>query len=325
MPPPLELAEGLWQLVLPLPIPRLPSVNAYVFPGPDGTVVIDPGGGHDDGYEALADGMKDLGLSLGDIRSVVCTHLHPDHMGLATRLVTEVGCDYVMHSSAATRMESYNDWGPIRRWIAELAARHGAPEDRAALLGEDDARPDWAPLSMPPTVLVDDGDEIPTGPGRSIRAVHTPGHDESHICLVDSATGFLFSGDHVLPRITPFVPFSDADGDNLGTYLESLERVEKLDPPVTYPAHLGRIERGAARANQIRLHHQRRLDGMLDTLAAGPSTAWAIMESSFKPDLPPMHTRLALQETLAHLEYLRARRRVEHIDDGGVLAYRRLR
>ena len=64
---------------------------------------------------------------------------------------------------------------------------------------------------------------------------------------------------------------------------------------------------------------------MLDTLANGPATAWAVMEVAFKPDLPPLHTRLAFQETLSHLEYLRARGRVSRAEEHGVIVYRRSR
>ncbi len=321
-----EVAEGLWQLTLPLPIPRLPSVNAYVFPGDEGVTVVDPGGGHDEGYQALVAGLAELGFGLDELAAVVGTHLHPDHMGLATRLVEETGCGYVLHASALDRIDGYNDWQPIRQHVADLARRHGAPEERVAELGEDTARPDWAPQSMKPTHTVADGDEIPVAPGRVLTAVHTPGHDTSHICLVDSATGFLMSGDHVLPGITPFVPFPPDDPDNLGTYLASLERVERLDPPLTLPAHLGLIDRGAARAHQLRLHHRRRLDGMLEQFQHGPRTAWEVMGEAFRPNLPPLHTRLALQETLAHLEYLRQRGQLRLVDENApVLAYRRTR
>lgn len=192
-------------------------------------------------------------------------------------------------------------------------------------MGRDDSRPEWAAPSMAPTVFVDDGDEIPIGEDRVLYVVHTPGHDESHICLVDSATSSLFSGDHVLPRITPFVPFPEEDPDNLGTYLASLNRIVDISPPVTYPAHMGVIERGAGRAKQIALHHQRRLRGILDLLAERPATAWSLMEQTFKPNLPPLHARLAFQETLAHLEYLRRRNQVEVAEDDMSAIYRRSR
>lgn len=320
-PEPRRLGHGLHLLPLPLPIPRLPSVNCYVFESEGSLVLIDPGGGHTEGYEALRGGLADLGHSLADVRAAVCTHLHPDHMGLATRLVEETGCDYVMHRSAADRMDGYNDWAPFRERIMSLAARHGAPPEQVEAMGADEPRPDWAPPSMPPTSVVDDGDTIAIGPDRHLEVVHTPGHEASHICLRDGRTGALFSGDHVLPRITPFVPFPDDEPDNLGTYLGSLARVAALDPSVTYPAHLDVIRHGADRARQIALHHERRLDSMLDTLQRRPRTAWDVMEGVFKPHLPPRHLRLALQETLAHLEYLRVRHRLDASDDDGVVVY----
>ncbi len=325
MPAPAQLAPSLWQLELPLPIPRLPSVNAYVFAGGNGLTVVDPGGGHEEGYTALRDGIAALGWELGNVHMVVATHMHPDHMGICTRLVEEIGCRYVMHRATADQLDRYNDWTTFRRWVAGLARRHGAPGERAAELARDEPRPDWAPLSMKPTDLVDDGDEIPVAVGRALRVVHTPGHEDAHICLVDSETGYLMSGDHVLPGITPFVPYSPTDPDNLGTYLRSLQRVEEIDPPLTLPAHLQHIERGAARAHQIRLHHRRRLDGMVAELEAGRSTAWEVMEAVFRPNLPPLHTRLAFQETLAHLEHLRVEGRVEQYESAGTLSYRRRR
>ncbi len=325
-PQPVPLAPGLWQLELPLPIPRLPAVNAFVFAGPDGPTVVDPGGGHQEGYDALAAGLGQLGWGLGDLFQVVATHLHPDHMGLATRLVDETGCRYVMHDAVGTWLPRYNDWGAVRAWVAGLARVHGAPDERAEELARDEPRPEWAPESIPPTDSVADGDRIAIGTDRHLAVVHTPGHDAAHICLVDSATGYLMSGDHVLPGITPFVPYSPDDPDNLGTYLASLQRIEEIDPPLTLPAHLGLIERGAARARQIRLHHRRRLDGMVEELAGGPRSAWAVMESVFRPNLPPLHTRLAFQETLAHLEHLRVARQLDHVESpDGQLTYRTTR
>ena len=316
-----DLGWGIHRIELPLPIPRLPFVNAYVFPGEEGPVVVDPGAATEDGYLALKEGLAGLGHDPGDLAAVIATHLHPDHMGLCTRLAAETGCDYVMHATAASRVAGYNDWAPWRARLIALARRNGAPEHAVAALGEEEPRPAWAAPSMIPNVLVEDGAAIPLAGERHLAVVHTPGHDESHVCLVDSASGLLFSGDHVLPRITPFVPYPEEDGDNLGTYLASLRRIEEIDPPRTLPAHLEPIERGAARAHQIALHHRRRLEGMTERLRRSPASAWAVMEDAFKPDLPPLHARLAFQETLAHLEYLRHRGRAERFEEEGTVLY----
>lgn len=316
-----DLGRGLHLFPLPLPIPRLPTVNCYAFEGDEGLVLIDPGGGHQEGFEALLAAIRELGHSPGDIAVAVCTHLHPDHMGLATRLRNEFGTRFVMHATAKERMDAYNDWTVFRERVGDLARRHGAGPDDIAAMTADEPRPDWAPVGEPPDTLVDDEEVVPVTGERGLRVVYTPGHDVSHICLVDTATDAMFSGDHVLPRITPFVPFPPEDGDNLGTYLASLRRVEELDPTVTYPAHGPTIERGKARAHQIGLHHERRLAGFIDDIRTRPLTAWEAMQSAFRPNLPPLHARLALQETLAHLEYLRHRGRLDRTDEGGVWRY----
>lgn len=314
------LGHGIHLIPLPLPLEGLPFVNAYAMGTPDGVTVIDVGVESDEGFEALRTGLETLGFPFSSLRRVICTHLHPDHMGLASRLIEETGCDFVMHELAAELLDAYNDWGWFREMVRQVALANGGPPAEVDLLTADEPRPQWAPATVEPNVLVSDGDNVALGPDRHLDVIHTPGHEPSHICLVDSESGAMFSGDHVLPRITPFVPYLGADTDNLGTYLESLGRVEDLHPKVTYPAHGATIPNGAERAHQLRLHHERRLAGMLE-LASEGATAWSVMEGSFRPNLPPIHLRLAFQETMAHLEHLRAMGELERDPELGI--YRR--
>ncbi|MCF1600632.1 MBL fold metallo-hydrolase, partial [Streptomyces muensis] len=92
-------------------------------------------------------------------------------------------------------------------------------------------------------------------PGRRLRAIWTPGHTPGHVCLHLEEEhpaqlpghGRLFSGDHLLPEITPHIGLYEDPDDNggpparayssvgevtdpLGDYLASLERVARLAP-----------------------------------------------------------------------------------------------
>ena len=118
------------------------------------------------------------------------------------------------------------------------------------------------------------------------------------------------------------MPFYE-DVDTLGQYLDSLERIELADPGTTHPAHGTVIERGRARARQISLHHERRLGAMLQELRRGPRTAWHVMEAVFRPQLLGFERLLAIQETLAHLEYLRHREQVSRFWEDDLWWYRR--
>jgi len=316
------LGHGIGQIRLPLNFPGLRETNAYIVRGDSGVTLIDCGLDDQATRDALESGLDALDLALEDVTTLICTHMHPDHMGLAHRLVENNDIQLVMHESAAGLLDRYNDWSIGRRELATLAEQHGAPVVFVTETASPDPRPDWAGLAVLPDRLLKDGEEVAVGHDRTLSAIHTPGHEVSHICLVDSRTGVLFSGDHILPRITPVVMFGhDADPDPLGTYLESLRRIENMDIGLTYPAHVNILERGSLRARQIALHHERRLGAMLQEVRARPRTAWEIMRAVFRPHLGPLEQRLALSETLAHLEYMRIRDELTRAQDNGVWRY----
>ncbi len=297
-------APGVSQIEVPLPFERLPTVNSYVLEGDDGLTVIDAGTATEDGYTAIARGLAALGHDLGQVRRLIGTHFHPDHVGLAQTMVQRLGIEFVMHAAATGRVAEYNDWSISRNRLAALAGRHGATEQEVAMLRPPEPRPSWAGVGIPPSVSVEDGDKLALTATRWLEVIYTPGHDVAHICLRDSQSGLVFSGDHVLPRITPLVMVGAEGEDTLADYLTSLQRIVDLRARVTLPAHGRVIERGADRAHQIILHHRRRLDEVIDAVTAGLSTGWAIMKKLFRPNLDPFQQRLAFGETLAHAEHL---------------------
>ena len=321
LPPAVDLGHAIAQIRLPLPFPRLRWVNAYVVSGDKGLTLIDCGVDSPEGWDLLESGLAALGHEVSDITQLVCTHLHVDHMAMAARFVATTGAAFVMHDDAGAGLADYNDWSRAVGRQAALAARHGIPEGSLAEIGEVLPRPEWASEGIPPSQTVADGDLIEVDDGRSFEVLHTPGHEPAHICLVDSRTGVMFSGDHVLPRITPVVVY-DPDGDRLGTYIESLQRIENLSVGLTYPAHGVIIEQGSLRARQIILHHERRLGGVAQELRRGPKTAWDIMEAIFRPNLVAFERRLAFSETLAHLAHLEHRGEATSFDEEGTTYYR---
>lgn len=319
----LAMGQGVSLITLPLPFRAPPSVNAYVIEGGDGLTLIDCGTDWAEGFVALTTGLAKVGLDPAGIHTLIVSHLHPDHVGMAPRLVREWGLKTVMHSRAAKLVERYNDTVGFGQRTRDLADRHGVPPAQYGAFVDIGARPDWMPLIDPPDQVVDDGDRLPIERDRRFEVMHTPGHEPAHICLRDSRTGVLFSGDHILPRITPFVGYDELFEDALGDFLESLARIERLQIGLTYPAHGAVVEHGSARAEQLLAHHQRRLNDMLDVIDPTGSSAWEVMEKVFRPNLGPMEQRLALRETIAHLEHLRLKGNLAALDSNGTLRYRR--
>jgi len=271
------MGQGIFVIALPLPFRSPPSVNAYVIEGDHELTLIDCGVDWAQGYESLTTGLSALGLEPGGIKTLVISHLHPDHVGMAPRLASQWGVKTVMHSRASKLVDRYNDTTGFRNRTVDLADLHGVPPDKYQPFIDVGERPEWMPLIEPPDQIVDDGDYLEIDRGRRFEVLHTPGHEPAHICLRDSLTGILFSGDHILPRITPFVPYDELFADALGDFLESLRRIERLQFGVTYPGHGSIVEHGSARADQLLAHHQRRLQDMIDVIDPEGSTAWEVM------------------------------------------------
>lgn len=314
------LGNGVHQIAVALPFATPPQVNCYVIEGSNGLTLIDAGVDDHTGRSALEAAIRLIGGHIESLSTIVGTHLHVDHIAGAGHLRRLTDAAVVMHSSTAAHLDDYNDWDIGRRFVADLAERNGATVDEVAELRQAWPRPEWAAIASAPDRVVDDLDTIDLGGGRHLEVLHTPGHHPTHICLRDSLTGRLFSGDHVLGRITPFVPYAE-DRDRLGNYLESLERIESLDAGLTYPAHGNLIDHGQARTRQIMLHHARRIGAMLEQTRNGSTTAWEIMRLTFRPDMDAFMVFLAFQETMAHLEHMTRIGRVQRTLIDGVWRY----
>ena len=315
-----DLGDGIWRITAPLPFPAPKSVNCYVFEGREGLTMLDCGVETEVGLASIAAGLDTVG---GVLTTLIGSHLHVDHMASAGHLVAETGARFVMHETTSDEVPLYNDWGVRADALAAAATANGAPPEFATALRTQWERPDWYGTAIDPTDPVADGDRIALDGDRYLTVVYTPGHQRNHICLIDSRTGLLFSGDHVLPRISPFVPYTGPESDHLGDYLDSIDRIVEMEATLTHPAHGSEIERGSERAHQIALHHSRRLEDMVHHLESGPATAWSVMEATFRPNLSFIQQRLAIQESLAHLEHLRRRGRIRVIGDPQLWLYER--
>jgi glyoxylase-like metal-dependent hydrolase (beta-lactamase superfamily II) len=310
-PQPQSLGNGIHLIPAPLPFKSPAWVNTYAVEADGGFLLLDCGTDWEPGRDAIRDGFAQLGLEESAVHTLVVSHLHLDHVGMSSRLVRELGCRFVMHDRAAKLVDRYNDTPGYVERLLRIGHIHGVPPPLLATVSGDLAiRPDYMPLIDPPDHTVQDGERIEIGAGRWLEVIHTPGHDSAHICLRDSQTGILFSGDHILPRISPVIMWDEDLGDPLGDYLASLQRLVGMEIGLTYPAHGTLIDQGGERARQILLHHDRRLLDMTEMVLDRDSSAWEVMLRSFRPNLSPLEARLAFLETVSHLEHLRLTGRV---------------
>lgn len=314
VPPVEQLRPDLWSVPVPMGGP-LRYVTVYVFAlGGGGLGLLDTGWESDEGWAALTDGLAAIGGGVADIRGVLVTHLHFDHLGLAERVRQSSGAWIAMHPADAAIVGSPVHRDPVASVAAEVAflISLGAEPDEAA---SDVGRPEkFVPFSRMavPDRLLEHGD-LADLPGWRMRAVHTPGHTPGHLCFAEERTGLFFSGDHVLPRISPNISTThDGTPDPLGDYLSSLAAVSGNEPVEVLPAHEWRFRGLSARTGQLQNHHEHRLGELLAAIRAHPHcTAWQLAAHlTWSRPWEEYERRMrifAVTETDAHLRLLAAR------------------
>ena len=154
-------------------------------------------------------------------------------------------------------------------------------------------------------VIVEDDTEIEVG-GRRLRLIWTPGHTPGHLCIGDPATNAVFSGDHILGRITPHVGMWQADGTSpLHDFEDSLHKIDALGFDTVLPAHERVVDRPAERIGEILAHHVERKGHAMDAIGTGRSDIAGVAEQIFaKRWGEPMQRAFAMAETMAHMEAL---------------------
>ncbi len=308
-----QVAPGVRRIQLPLPL-ALRVVNVYLVEGAQGWSLVDSGLHTPEAERALRDGLAAAGVALADLRHVFVTHLHPDHMGMAG-LLERGGAEVLMHRPELEAARHV--WAADRHRVDETYAwfeRHGMPPDV-----DEGMRRAWIEMGDRVDALervrtVEDGDVVGLD-GRPARAAWTPGHTDYHAVLVDEANAVLFSGDHVLPRITSNVglyPYSR--DDPLGDFLAALRRIRSLPVRRVLPAHGEPFDDLAGRVDEILAHHDARLAATVDALAGRERDAYAVCRTLFPVLRSPHEERFALAETLAHLRRLERTGGVREVD-----------
>lgn len=322
----MEILPGIHQLKLPFPLqPEHLAVNAYLIQGDRGCLLVDTGWNINQAYSAMERQLREIGLGFGDISLILVTHFHPDHYGLAGRLVQASGAGVALHRIEKDFIDSrYMNMDGLLDQTADILRANGVPERdlprlQKASLG---VRQYVAPVS--PEVALEGGEIIGQGPYR-FEVLWTPGHSPGHVCLLERTAKILISGDHVLPATFPNVGLHSQSGpDPLPNYLRSLKAVEDLDVDLVLPAHEHVFRGLAPRVRQIRLHHEERKKAILKALGAGPQTAyevsrripWIVNGLTLTYDqLQALDRRLAVMSAAAQLEPLCA-------DGGAAKAHR---
>ncbi len=304
---------------------------AYLFEN-DGLTLIDAGA--TGSYRQLADGVRTTGYQVEDIERVVITHGHQDHDGAAGWLAQHADAEIWAHDIYPHLLQ-FDPWHIQRTPSSPIQIEM----QRVMDADKKSAREADTVAQRTTTYAERHKEYVKTRRrfevSRSVCAnethgdltfLHAPGHSPDELCIM--LDGLVFTGDHVLPEITPHpttkIKFSSGVRSSLPqhihsedeyfgleTYLRSLKLISELgEGTAVLPAHRlfskGRFNfKTTQRASEILEHHAIRLDRILNRIGEHPKSLETITRAVFaRSKLIGGNLYMALSEIVAHIELL---------------------
>ncbi|PNY81224.1 MBL fold metallo-hydrolase [Deinococcus koreensis] len=298
---------SLYALQVPIPYPMKTVTVLLDVPAHGPVSMVDTALDTPEAQAAIEDGLSALGLHWSDIEQVIITHHHPDHYGLAGVVEERSGAAVHMLDVEIGRGERY--WHLWEEWLPghlKHMRDHGLPQESLASMGADNRRGRDRVHPASRVQPLREGQYVSLT-GRDWEVLWLPGHADGHLGLWNEQGSVLIAGDAILPRISPNVGlYAYTRPDPLGDYLQTLGKLEALNPARAVVGHHGPVMEGVqARARELRGHHHERLDFIAAQARQQPRSAYDLSLAMFNRELNISGRRFALAETLAHAEHLR--------------------
>ncbi|HLJ48779.1 MAG TPA: MBL fold metallo-hydrolase [Bryobacteraceae bacterium] len=315
-----EIIPGVHLIVLPLPF-ELEAINVYLVAIEGGYLLIDCGMDTQRTEDILGQSLESIGASWTDIRKILLTHMHPDHVGLCGKVRTLSGAKVLMHWLEAEHLNSMVTAEKRLPWLHSAYNRAGVPSEMQTRMDHDFAFIRNSLHSIEPDQLLRGGEAIESKIG-PLLVEWTPGHASGHVCLYAPEHKLLFSGDHVLDNITPNISWHP-DQDALADYLKSLDQVADLDVELILPSHGKPFAGHREWVRVTKDHHRERCDQIIASIEGKETTAHELVPKLWRKKLTPVHHHFAVLEVMAHLEYMHRRGRVGARELEGAIRWER--
>lgn len=304
------VAPGVLWLRFDLPF-SLNHVNVWALEDAGGWTVIDTGLNTPPTVQAWEAALAGP-LAGRPVTRLICTHMHPDHIGLAGWLCARFDAPLLI-----TRLEYVTG----RMLLADTG--RPAPEagarfyHRAGWSAEqvDRYRAEFGGFGKAVAPLPDayhrleHGDVLTIG-GQAWRIVVGSGHSPEHACLLRESDGVFVAGDQVLPRISSNISIWPTEplADPLADWLESLTRLRAdLSPDLlVLPSHGEPFTGLHERLEALLRGHEVSLKRLRKSLAE-PRRAIDVFSALFGRPVGEGLMGMATGESLAHLNYLTRR------------------
>ena len=322
--------EGVYQIKFSIPF-GMKFVYLYLFKIDDDYVLIDAGFNMNKWARMFFSAVNDIGVDFKDIKYCILTHDHTDHIGLIKKFKRKnSNIQILMHHYTNENIQwesnpkNHEEIENLARENGKLMVKYGFSEEEGDTLVK--MMTSWMKMTdyQEADRILQDGDVISFKTNK-LKIIWTPGHSLGHINIFDNDRRFLFSGDHILSRITPHIGnfminpniSKEQDFTNiLDYYLKSLDIIDDLNPKIIFPAHQEIIYNPHERILEIKKHHDNRLAEISKMIENNPMSPRQISLKHFG-ELDQMNSYLGLSEVLGHLIYLERQDKVKRTEKDG--------
>ncbi len=301
------VAPGVLWLRMPMPM-ALDHINLWLLDDADGWTVVDTGLCNDATRQTWEQ-VFERHLQGRPVRRVICTHMHPDHVGLADWLCRRWNAPLLMTQGEylSARLISAGLEPTGTEGLLEHFRAHGAAQEHLqSLAGRGNFYMRMVPSLPPSFQRLEGGQRLRIG-AAEWQVIEGGGHCPEHASLWCAEHHVLISGDLLLPRIStnvsvyPIEPQADA----LGRYLRSLERFDVLDATTrVLPSHGLPFSGVHGRVRQLREHHAERLQAVLQACSQRALSSAELIPLLFRRALDTHQLGFALGEAIAHANRL---------------------
>lgn len=299
------------------------TVNAWLFKGPEPTL-IDCGEKTDKLWGALIDQLRLHGLEISDIKKVIITHAHLDHIGMAKK-ITE-------HSNATIWVNEYvYDWAVNLKTMLDRrteaissTVKKNFPKEikeKYFDFGYAFLSPYWDEIPSNRIKVFPLNGKLNFG-GADWDIIYTPGHCINQTCFYNPTNGYFLSADMLL-KIIPN-PIIDAGINppynrvkSLVMHLGSYEKVAQLNITKVFPGHFSPFEEAQLLIKkQVAKIHTRK-EKCYQLIQSGIHNALDLAHQVY----PNRINNATLFMVIGFLDILQEEGRIEAIEKDGFLYY----